>query len=128
MISTYSMADDMSTDGPIPDASAPGVGSAGWRAGSDSQPFVTPQPELSLATPLVAGVGYAVVSRNGEAVMELHAADEECDISAAVAEKLALAEPEAEWCVHLVALLDDRRYRRVGRGRWVLTRRGYGLS
>ena len=49
-------------------------------------------------------------------------------MTAADAEQMALADPEKDWCIHLVALLDDRHYRRVGKGRWVLFRRGYGLS
>jgi hypothetical protein len=44
------------------------------------------------------------------------------------AERLALAEPGQEWCIHMVSLLDDRHYRREGAGLWRLYARGYGLS
>ncbi len=84
--------------------------------------------QLALATRLLPGVGYAVITRNGETVAELHGMNGESGMTAFDAEELALADPEQEWCIHLVGLLDDRRYRRAGNGRWLLYRRGYGLS
>ncbi|TSA16482.1 MAG: hypothetical protein D4R74_04425 [Betaproteobacteria bacterium] len=83
---------------------------------------------LALATRLPPGVGFAVVTRNGETVAELHDTNGERGMTAFDAEELALADPEQEWCIHVVGLLDDRRYRRAGNGRWLLYRRGYGLS
>jgi alkaline phosphatase D len=37
-------------------------------------------------------------------------------------------EEHHEWCIHLIALLEDRHYRRVAPGWWKLYRRGHGLS
>ena len=85
-------------------------------------------PDLALSALLVPGVGFATVTKNGEPVIELHGAAAEGGMTAADAEQIAFAEPEKEWCIHLVALLDDRHYRRVSKGRWVLYRSGYGLS
>jgi hypothetical protein len=44
------------------------------------------------------------------------------------AERLAAREPARDWRIHLVALRDERHYRRSRDGRWVLYERGYGLS
>jgi hypothetical protein len=77
---------------------------------------------------LLPGLGCASVSKNGEVVIELQGLDREHAMTAADAERLALAEPEQEWCIHLVSLLDDRSYRREGTGLWKLYARGYGLS
>jgi hypothetical protein len=44
------------------------------------------------------------------------------------AERVAAREPARDWRIHLVALRDERHYRRSGDGRWVLYERGYGLS
>jgi hypothetical protein len=49
-------------------------------------------------------------------------------MTVAQAERLALREPDRDWRIHLVALLEDRHYRRQGAGRWVIYERGYGLS
>ncbi len=49
-------------------------------------------------------------------------------MTVADAERLALEEPEQEWCIHLVSLLEDRHYRRHGAGLWRLYARGHGLS
>jgi hypothetical protein len=77
---------------------------------------------------LLPGLGCASVSRNRETVIELQGLAGEHAMTVADAERLALAEPEEMWCIHMVSLLDDRRYRRVGAGLWRLYARGYGLS
>ena len=85
-------------------------------------------PDLALSARLVPGVGFATVTKNGETVIELRGMDAEGGMTAADAEQIALTEPDKEWRIHLVALLDDRHYRRVSKGRWMLYRSGYGLS
>lgn len=77
---------------------------------------------------LLTGLGCASVSRNGEPVIELQGLAGEHAMTVGDAERLALAEPEQEWCIHIVSLLDDRHYRREGAGLWRLYARGYGLS
>jgi hypothetical protein len=77
---------------------------------------------------LLPGLGCASVSKNGEVVVELQGLDQEHAMTVADAERLALADPEQQWCIHMVSLLDDRHYRREGTGLWKLYARGYGLS
>lgn len=77
---------------------------------------------------LLPGLGCARVSKNGESVIELQGIAGEHAMTVGDVEWLALAEPEQEWCIHMVSLLDDRRYRREGAGLWRLYARGYGLS
>ena len=83
---------------------------------------------LALDALLLPGLGCARVSKNGEAVIELQGLAGEHAMTVGDAERLALAEPEHEWSIHVVNLLDDRRYRREGAGLWKLYARGYGLS
>lgn len=77
---------------------------------------------------LLPGLGCASVSKNGELVIELQGLAGEHTMIVGEAEQLALAEPEQEWRIHIVSLLDDRHYRREGAGLWRLYARGYGLS
>ena len=77
---------------------------------------------------LLPGLGCASVSKNGEPVIELQGLAGEHAMTVGDAERLALAEPGQEWCIHMVSLLDDRHYRREGAGLWRLYARGYGLS
>ena len=58
--------------------------------------------QLALATQLLPGVGYAVVTRNGETVAELHGMNGESGMTAFDASNLRLP-IEQEWCIHLVA-------------------------
>ena len=77
---------------------------------------------------LLPGLGCVSVSRSGETVIELQGFAGKHEITVGDAERLALAEPEHEWCIHMVSLLDERHYRREGPGLWRLYARGYGLS
>ena len=77
---------------------------------------------------LLPSLGCASVSKNGERAIELQGLAGEHRMTVGDAERLALAEPAQEWCIHIVSLLDDRHYRREGAGLWRLYARGYGLS
>lgn len=77
---------------------------------------------------LLPGLGCASVSKNGKSVIELQGVSGEHAMTVGDAERLALAAPEQEWCIHIVSLLDDRHYRRESAGLWRLYARGYGLS
>jgi hypothetical protein len=77
---------------------------------------------------LLPGLGCASVSKNGEPVIDLQGLSGEHAMTVADVERLAQAEPELEWCIHMVSLLDDRHFRRTGAGTWRLYARGYGLS
>lgn len=77
---------------------------------------------------VTVGVGYAAVTRDGEPMYEAECGDLEHAISVRDAETMAAAEPEHDWCIHLVGPLDERHYRRGTDGRWMIYRRGYGLS
>jgi len=75
-----------------------------------------------------AGVGYAALIRDGEAVYEAEQFEFERAMSVADAEALARKNPQRDWRIQYIGLLDARQYRRTDDGRWMLVRRGYGLS
>ncbi len=83
---------------------------------------------LSLDSVIGVGLGYAALTRDGIPVYEQD--DHEFDdlMTVSQAEGLAKLDPGRDWRIHLVGLLDDRHYRRIGIARWRLYRRGYGLS
>ena len=81
-------------------------------------------PEMTISV----GIGYAALTRDGEAVYEEDCTGENAPMTVAQAERLAQREPDREWRIHLVAQLEDRHYRREGAGRWVIYERGYGMS
>ncbi len=83
---------------------------------------------LPLEAQIAVGVGYAALTRDGVPVYEADCFALEEAWSVREAERLAAAEPERDWRIHLVALRDERHYRRQGAGRWLLYARGYGLS
>jgi hypothetical protein len=83
---------------------------------------------LSLESVIGVGHGYAALTRDGEPVFEENGKEFDELITVADADRLAGADPQHDWKIHLVAFLDDRHYQREGEGRWVLVRRGYGLS
>jgi hypothetical protein len=77
---------------------------------------------------LLSGLGCVSVSKNGVPVIELDGIGGNCEMTVGDIERLALTEPEQDWRIHIVSLLDDRHYRREGAGIWRLFARGYGLS
>jgi HD superfamily phosphodiesterase len=83
---------------------------------------------LPLDAQLAVGAGYAALTRDGVPVYEAECFALEDVWTVRDAERLAAREPARDWCIHLVALRDERHYRRTADGRWVLYRRGYGLS
>jgi hypothetical protein len=100
----------------------------GARRGGSRDQYRGDNLRVALDALLLPGLGCASVCRNGEPVIELQGLAGEHAMTVADAERLALAEPEHEWCIHIVSLLDDRHYRRAGAGDWRLFARGYGLS
>jgi hypothetical protein len=87
-----------------------------------------PDRLLAPEAPIGVGIGYAALTRDGETVYEEDHTGERDPMTVAQAEWLAQREPDREWRIHLVALLEDRHYRREGAGRWVIYERGYGIS
>jgi hypothetical protein len=83
---------------------------------------------LALDAQVAVGAGYAALTRDGVPVYEAECFAIENAWTVRDAERLAAAEPERDWRIHLVALRDERHYRRRGDGRWLLYERGYGLS
>jgi hypothetical protein len=83
---------------------------------------------LLLEATIGVGIGYAALTRDGETVYEEGCAGESAPMTVAEAELLARRDPDRDWRIHLVALLEDRHYRREGTGRWVIYERGYGMS
>jgi len=74
------------------------------------------------------GFGHASITRDGVPVFEEDGQDPDMLPTAADAERMARVEPHCDWRIHLVSLREERHYRREDEGRWVLYRRGYGLS
>jgi len=83
---------------------------------------------LALDAQIAVGAGYAALTRDGVPVYETECFALEGAWSVRDAERLAAAEPDRDWRIHLVALRDARHYRRRRDGRWRLYQRGYGLS
>jgi hypothetical protein len=110
------------------DASTLFVAAAGAQRRSSRDQYCGDNVRLAPDALLLPGLGCASVSKNGEPVIELQGLAGEHAMTVGDAERLALAEPEQEWCIHMVSLLDDRHYRREGAGLWRLYARGYGLS
>lgn len=83
---------------------------------------------LPLDAVIGVGFGMATLTRDGDVVYEENSGESAGPVTVAQAEELAQTHPEHDWCIHLVALLDDRHYRRIRKGSWKLYKRGYGLS
>ena len=83
---------------------------------------------LPLESVIGVGLGYAALTRDGIPVYEQDEHEFDDMMTVAQAEGLARLDSGRDWRIHLVGLLDDRHYRRIGVGRWRLYRRGYGLS
>jgi len=91
-------------------------------AGSRAEDLLPPEAALAV------GAGYAALTRDGVPVYEAECFALEDVWTVRDAERLAAREPARDWRIHLVALRDERHYRRSADGRWVLYERGYGLS
>ena len=91
-----------------------------WAARSDEY--------LQLDSVIGVGLGYAALTRDGMPLYEQDERGFDDLMTVRQAEALANLDPSRDWRIHLVGLLDDRHYRRVGDGRWRIYRRGYGLS
>ena len=87
-----------------------------------------PDRQLAPEATIGVGIGYAALTRDGETVYEEDFTGESAPMTVEQAERLAEREPSCDWRIHLVAQLEDRHYRRVSAGRWVIYERGYGLS
>jgi hypothetical protein len=74
------------------------------------------------------GVGEAAITCDGVPVFEQHGQEPDALPTTADAERIAREAPHRDWRIHLVSLREERHYRRQPEGRWVLYRRGYGLS
>ena len=83
---------------------------------------------LPLDAVIGVGFGVATLTRDGDVIYEEDDCETAGPVTVAQAEELAQTFPEHDWCIHLIALLDDRQYRRTGTGSWKLYKRGYGLS
>ena len=110
------------------DASTLFAPAAGARRCSSKNRYRGDNAYLALDALLLSGLGCTNVTKNGEPVIELLGLAAEHTMTVSDVERLALVEPEQEWCIHMVSLLDDRHYRRTGAGMWRLYARGYGLS
>ena len=91
-----------------------------WAARSDDY--------LPIDCVIGVGLGYAALTRDGMPLYEQDEREFDDLMTVEQAEALARLDPARDWRIHLVGLLDDRHYRRVGEGRWRIYRRGYGLS
>ena len=106
----------------------PSAAASSARRRTGAYRFRGAEQRLALDALLLPGFGSTMVSKNGNPVIELQGLAGEHAMTVGDAERLALAEPEQEWCIHMVNLLDDRHYRRERSGLWSLYAQGYGLS
>lgn len=95
--------------------------------------FICPPPapeEFPRDGLICVGFGRAVVERDGEVVADGETDEWAESLTGAEAERMAAADPDHVWEIHLRAPLLERRYRREGReiGRWVLTEKGPGFA
>jgi hypothetical protein len=86
------------------------------------------EERLSPDALIAVSVGHASLTCDGEVRYEQNGA-QTCDaMTVAAAEGIASHQPERDWRIHLIAQLEDRHYRRMGPGQWVIYERGYGMS
>jgi len=76
---------------------------------------------------IAVGFGYAALTKDGEVVIQEGPNDEEI-MTCADAEKLAEANPDHDWRIHLVGPLRERLFQRQGVGNWVLIKQGEGFA
>lgn len=97
-------------------------------AGPMDHPRRVDESTLEPDTLIVAGAGYAALTRDGVPMFEAAFGVLEHEMTVREASRIAGDDAAHEWCIHLVGQADDRHYRHTRDGRWTLYRRGYGLS
>jgi len=95
---------------------------------AETAPRSNEEEVLDLDALVAVGIGYAALTCDGKPVYEAECGELEHAMSVREAERLASTEPQHDWRIHLVALRDERHYRRAADGHWQLYERGYGLS
>jgi len=89
--------------------------------------LAAPQEFLSLEEIIGVGIGFAALTRNGRVVYEEDCDGKEKRIKVCEAEQMARQSTGHDWCVHLVGLVEERHYKRIGKSLWKLYKRGPGL-
>ena len=75
---------------------------------------------------IAVGFGSAQLVKNRELIFAEERDDTEMSFDDA--EKLAAADPDNDWRIHLIAPLSERHYQRQGDGHWVLYEKGMGFA
>lgn len=84
--------------------------------------------DLAMDRHIAVGFGSAGYSKNGQFIWEEGANEYDDCPKVSDVEKLALAEPEADWRIFFFAPLYEAEYQRQGEGMWVLVRKGEGFA
>lgn len=76
---------------------------------------------------IAVGFGCAQLTKDGEIVFQESSDDEEF-MTGADAERLAAADPDHDWRIHLTGPLRERHFQRQGDKNWVLYQQGEGFA
>lgn len=77
---------------------------------------------------IAVGFGSASVTKGSEIVYDEQQVEDENYWTCADAEKAALADPDHDWRILIVAPLYEATYQRHGEGRWMLIEKGQGFA
>jgi hypothetical protein len=77
---------------------------------------------------IAVGFGSAVLWRDGDCIYNEEPDIDKPDMTGAEAEALAVADPDHDWRIHLMAPLSELEYQRHGPNRWVLIKQGEGFA
>jgi hypothetical protein len=83
---------------------------------------------LSMDMPISVGFGDASVTKDGVVAWYESYYNSTTPITVADAERMAQADPDHDWRIHLVAPLHENHYQRQGEGAWMLYQTGLGFA
>ena len=92
--------------------------------------FETPLTNVSLSMdmPIAVGFGDASVTKDNTVVWYESYYTSAKPITVADAERMAQADPDHDWRIHLVAPLHENHYQRQGECAWMLYQTGLGFA
>ena len=86
------------------------------------------QPErLRMSDTISVGFGDATLMK-GRKTIYYESLSDPHTMTVRQAEKLAAADPEHDWRIHLIGPLNERHYQRQGKNLWVLYKKGMGFA
>jgi hypothetical protein len=94
-----------------------------------TEPPLNPLTTLPLNAHIAVGFGVAAVTRNGIPVWQEEPNMEFADtLTCEQAEEMAVADPDADWRIHMIGPLKETYWQRQGPGMWVLYKKGQGFA